>query len=428
MDKHFSSRSKAWVIWGLAAAFFFFEYVVRVSPSVMAEQLINDFDITALSLGMLSVYFYYAYVVMQVPVGAMLDKFGVRWLIALMALLCSVSCWMFASTTTFQLAELSRLFIGISGAFAFVGALKLASTWFPANRFGFLAGTTQALGMLGASVGAGPLSVAVENVGWRLTLQSLGWLILILAIAIVLVVRDKPAEKVEGSAEFKVRPKAWQGIKVVLSNPLTWLNGLFVGLLYAPTGAFGELWGPLYMQRVYGFDPEHAASVISMVFVGWAIGGPFFGWVSDLIKRRRIIMLGSAVFSLIFMLMLLYLPGLPLPVMFVIAFLYGLSNIGVSTCYAAACEMNPREWSGISLGFTNMASIIIGASFQPIIGWLLDLGWEGQMAGASRFYSRANFETSMIALPICLVVCIIIGLFIKETYGLNQKEEKVLSN
>lgn len=409
--------SIAWVVWFLAASFFFFKYIVRVSPGVMAEQIMHDFHISYFALGTLSAYFYYAYLAMLVPVGAVVDRFSVRTVVASMCFLCGASAMLFAVTHVFAVAEFSRFLIGFSGAFAFVGAMKLGTTWFHPSRFGFLAGATQALGMLGASIGEGPLSVLVQRDGWRYALSSLSVMMMLLAVLIYLVVRDRPhgSDSVDLSEQKPV--SLMSGFKTVFSNPLTWINGLFVGLLFAPTAAFGELWGPLYLTRVYNLTPQSAASLVSMIFVGWALGSPFFGWVSDTIGRRKIIMMLSAVFSLIFMTLLLYSPVHSYTLLSVAAFLYGVSNVGVATSYTAACEINPNRWVGISLGFTNMASVIIGAGFQPVIGYLLDKGWDGLIINGTRYYSPQDFRLALLAMPICLFLCIIIGAFMKESFG-----------
>jgi sugar phosphate permease len=409
----------AWMIWIIAASFFFLEYVVRVSPSVMAEDLLRDFNITAYALGTLSSCFYYTYVCMQIPVGALVDKYNVRWLLGTMALLYAGSTFLFASTHLLLFAQLSRLLIGITSAFAFVGALKLASIWFSPHRFGFLAGTTQALGMVGAAAGTGLLPVLILHLGWRLSLVALGCLIAVLAIIFMIIVRDQPPSQTQ-STKSKESHSILSGLKIVLSNPMTWINGCIVGLLYAPTAAFGELWGPLYVHQVYGISLEQAGRLTSCIFIGWAIGGPLFGWLSDKIRRRKPIIIVSAVLSLLFISILLYMPFLPLALLFIVAFLYGMSNIGVATCYAASCELNPQKLAGTSLGFTNMASILVGgALFQPLLGWMLDLNWQGEYLNGVRLYSAHDFQMTMLILPACLVVCLILSLFLKESYGAN---------
>lgn len=407
----------AWLVWTLGASFFFFEYIVRVSPGVLVNDLIQAFHINAYQLGLLSSAFSLSYISMQIPVGTLVDKYSVRWLVGFMALLCAGSTFLFATTHTFPLAVLARFLIGITGAFAFVGALKIATMFFSSKHFGFLAGMTQALGMLGASAGVGPLSAIVASMGWRDTLMSLGGLIAVLAVLIFVLVKDKPTNAGIKEPHHSI----WDGLVVVFKNPHTWINVLIIGLLYAPTMVFGELWGPLYINRVYHITPVQAASVVSIIFIGWAIGGPFFGWISDRIQRRKPIIIGSTIFSLIFISIILYCPGLPLTWLFVVAFLYGFSNIGVSTCYAVAAELSPNQYAGTALGFTNMASILLGALFQPIVGKLLDLHWDGTIVDGVRSYSAHDLQTAMISLPVCLVVCLILCLVLKESYGANRR-------
>ena len=407
----------AWLVWTLGASFFFFEYIVRVSPGVLVNDLIQAFHINAYQLGLLSSAFSLSYISMQIPVGTLVDKYSVRWLVGFMALLCAGSTFLFASTDTFHLAVLARFLIGITGAFAFVGALKIATMFFSSKHFGFLAGMTQALGMLGASAGVGPLSAIVASMGWRNTLMSLGGLIAILALLIFVLVKDKPTNVGTKEPHHSI----WNGLVVVFKNPHTWINVLIIGLLYAPTMVFGELWGPLYINRVYNITPVQAASVVSVIFIGWAIGGPFFGWISDRIQKRKPIIIGSIIFSLLFISIILYCPGLSLTWLFVVAFLYGFSNIGVSTCYAVAAELSPNQYSGTALGFTNMASILLGAVFQPIVGKLLDLHWDGTMIDGVRSYSAYDLQTAMVSLPVCLILCLVLCFVLKESYGANRR-------
>lgn len=98
-----------WLIWGLAASAFFIEYFARVAPGVMVDSLMHDFKVQALALGSLSAFFYYTYVGMQIPVGILVDRFSLRWLLTSMIFLCGVSCLIFASTTHLEIAAFARL-------------------------------------------------------------------------------------------------------------------------------------------------------------------------------------------------------------------------------------------------------------------------------------------------------------------------------
>ena len=403
---------RAWLIWGLAAAFFFAEYFARVAPGVMAPDLMRAFSVKAFSLGSLSAFFYYAYVGMQIPVGALVDRYGPRRLLIIMAALCGLSCLIFSLSHDLFLAGLSRFLLGFAAAFAFVGALKLARNWFPSSQFGMLAGATQALGMIGAAVGEGPVAVSVQHFGWRHTTQIIGFILMSLALLIGLLVQDQP-ERVNK----KRLPKPvslWHGLGVVIKHKQCWINGLFAGFLYAPTAAFAELWGPSYLHQVYHMHPELAATAISLIFIGFALASPLAGWVSDRLKRRKPVMLLSSALSLLFLSLVLYSAHLSVTGLMLLLFFYGMSNVAVAISYAVASDMVPSEISGIAMSFTNMASVLVGALLQPLIGLCLDWGWDHKMWHGAPVFSSHDYHVAMMLLPACSMISLMLCFLLKE--------------
>jgi MFS family permease len=402
-----------WLVWGLAAGFFFLDYFARVAPAVMTDQLMHDFNIMGLAFGLLSASFLCAYIPMQVPVGMLADRYNSRWLLTINVLVCVLGCVVFTLAHGLYAAMFGRFLLGFGASFAFVTALKLATIWFPPQRFGLLAGLTQALGMLGASISQAPMAYSVGAIGWRSTMWIIIGLLFLLAIAIAVLVRDKStahAQKLTNSRALL------SGLGRVLKNPQTWWNALFVGLLYAPTEIIGESWGVKFFRQTHDLSNEVAALATGFVFLGWAFGGPIGGWISDYFKKRKAMMILSALFSFIFMSIALFVPDLPLPMLFLMLFLYGLSNTGVATSYAVAAEINSRQLAGTSMAFANMASVLIGVGFQPFIGWLLDKKWDGTLVNGIPVYSAHDFRMVMIALPICLLLAAIIGFAVRETH------------
>lgn len=413
----FYRKIQPWLIWLLGAGFFFCEYFARVSPSVTAAQLMAYFQVGALAIGNLSAFFYYPYIAMQIPVGTLLDRFGPRRVLTLMAFLCGLACFSFAYVYNIHVAQLSRALMGFSAAFAFVGALKIATIWFEPRFLGLLAGLTQGMGMLGAAVGEGLFAMIIAVIGWRETIALIGVILVVFAILIGLIVRDKrPTLLGSHWTSETSRLGILEGLMVVFRNRNSWVNVLYVGLLYAPTACFAELWGPSYLQRVYGIDPELAAWAVSVIFLGWAIGGPLVGWASDRMRLRRPIMFASSFLSLILLSAILYMKSVSIYLLFCLLFLYGVSNTGVAIAYAVAGELNPLAVSGVSIAFANMSSIAIGALLQPGIGWMIQRNWDGLIINGGPYYSISDYRHAMIILPFCLAAAFVFVFFIKETH------------
>ncbi len=422
MDKRFLGKLISWphypwLVWGLAAAVFLIEYFARIAPAVMVDQLMMDFHVQALALGSLSACFYYTYVGMQIPAGLLLDRLNIRWLLVCMALICAISCLLLASSTHLSEALLARALVGFGAAFAFIGTLKLVSLWFRPNQFGLLAGLTQSVGMLGAAMGQTSMAYLVTRIGWRHTLHSVAFSLMFIVLVLAIFLRT-PVQKtrpVRKMSIWKACGHLMDGLMIVLKNPQSWLNALLAGLLYAPTVIIAELWGVKFLQQTYHLSTPYAASGIGLIFIGWTLGGPLTGWLSDHLGRRKLILGLSALLSLIFISIFLFVPNLPLSVLFAVLFLYGMANTGVATTYAIAAELNSPALSGTSVAFANMASVLIGAVFQPVIGWLIDKN--SVLERGVLVYSAYGFRVAMIILPVCLLLAMFVTLTIREDFN-----------
>ena len=93
-----SSSINPWLIWGCAAFFYLYQFIIRSSPSIMADDIMRDLSIQACAYGELASFFYYGYVMMQVPAGLLLDRVGVRNPLTIAALCLMIGAFMFAST------------------------------------------------------------------------------------------------------------------------------------------------------------------------------------------------------------------------------------------------------------------------------------------------------------------------------------------
>ncbi|MEC8064362.1 MAG: MFS transporter [Pseudomonadota bacterium] len=409
-----------WVVWGLAAGFFFWEYVVRMAPSAMLPELAGHLRLHAASLGGVCAAFYYAYVFMQIPVGALVDRFSPRKLLCFSTSLCCFGNYLFTITHSVVVALFARLLSGFASSFAFVVALKLATLWFPPSQLGLLAALTQVLGMLGAAFGEHYVALGTDMMGWQTTLHSITIAMLIISVATYFLVFDKPNSVGSGSKQDLVEgsKKLWRDLLQVVQSSQSWLNGMYAGLIFMPMTIF-ELWGVEYFKYAHNISSIQAADASSMLFIGWSMGGVLAGAISDRIQKRVPILRVSAFASLAGCLVMMYLP-LPLWGLKIACFVYGFVNTGLVCAYAISAEQHPQELTGVSMAFANMMSVLVGAVFQPVVGWLLDAYWAGDLsADGIRLYSAEAYQQAMILMPVLLVLSIILSFMIKETYKVN---------
>jgi MFS family permease len=187
------SAWRAWLAWTAAAVFFFYAFVLRVSPSVMVGELMAEFQAGGAVLGTLSSLYFYTYAPLQLPVGMLMDRYGPRLLITVAIALAALGAALFALAPTLETAYLARLLVGFGSGFSFVGALTVSTQLFAPARFALLAGLVQGLGILGGIAGQAPLGVAVEHLGWRGAVGLLAAAGFVLAVVAWLAIRGRPA-------------------------------------------------------------------------------------------------------------------------------------------------------------------------------------------------------------------------------------------
>ena len=409
-----SQQGFAWLIWGLAAAFFFSDYLARVAPGVMHRYLQLDFGINEAGFGILTASFYIPYILMQIPVGLTVDRISIRWILTVMSLITAFGCCVFGLADSLLIASIGRMLIGFSAAFAFVSALRLATSWFPPAMLGLLAGLTQALGMLGAAAGEAPVSFLVGAVGWRHSMLIIAFIFIALAALLYQYIQDTPGSKAH-EIKFENRLSIFESLRVIISHRQAWLNALYAGFLFGPTAVIGESIGPAYLQFGRGLTAHAAAFATGLIFIGWGIGGPLSGWLSDKIGRRKPLMIISAICGVILTTLFVYYPNMDKNTAYFLFFMFGLTNTGVAIAYAVSTEIHDRNVVGTSIAFTNMASIFVGASMQPLVGRLVEF-----VAG-SRGYNvetllLSDFQFGFQFLPICSLVALVLACTVKETY------------
>lgn len=409
-----SSGLLRWSIWTLAAVFYFYEFILRVSPSVMVHELMRSFGITASAVGVLSAFYLYAYAPMQLPVGVLMDRYGVKKVLSIASIICGLGALLFAAAGDLSVASLGRLMIGAGSSFAFIAMVYVTSHWFPPRKRAFLIGIANSIAMVGASAGSGPLTMLIKNLGWRKTIAGFGLFGLLLGFAVFLIFRldrhNKEVEK-ETSAEDT---NIFGNLKRVSSNKKIWFNGLTALFFYMTTTAFAGLWGLSFVQTAYGVSKEVAGYAMSMVFAGWLVGGPLMGLWSDMIGKRILAIRMGIIGALICLVPVIYFPTIPILAVYALLFLVGLFSSAELLSFSLAIELNTMKAKATTAAFTNFLISCGDAVVQPLVGFLLDLNWSGGLDEGIRVYSTRDYQMALTCLPITLVLGFICLFLFKE--------------
>jgi MFS family permease len=405
-------RSRAIAAFTLGALFFGYAFTQRVAPSVMTTELMRDFAVGAAALGSLSAFYFYSYAAIQLPVGMLLDRFGPRKLMATALFLCSLASIGFGLSDTLATASFGRLLIGGTVAFGFVGTLTIAGYWFPPNRFVMLSGTLTTVGMLGGMLGQAPLRLAVEGIGWRGTVFVLAGVAAALAALIFLVVPHRSREQLKRTRNTN----PFSGLRSVVVNPQSWYCA---GVGFGPSATllgFAGLWAVPWLSSVMRFPTAEAAGIASAVFLGWAVSAPAVGWLSDRMGRRKPLLYAGLTVNLLSLVAIVFGGTNDAFALSALFFANGASGCVMVIVFGSMRELNAPENNATALAMLNMFIVGAGAVMQPLVGWLLDINWQGGLSGGARVYGPEAYGAALLAVVAANALALICCFPLRETY------------
>jgi MFS family permease len=308
-------------------------------------------------------------------------------------------------TGSLAAANAGRFLQGAGGVFALVGAVYIASTHFPASRAATLIGATQMFGMAGGWAGqfvVGP--IIVQGVPWNAFWTGMGLAGLLLAVCLFLFLPKKEPDD---------RPKAGLGgivraFGVVFRNPQSILCGLIAGLMFIPTTILDMIWGVRFLQEAHGFDYGDAVIRSATVPLGWIVGSPLMGYLSDRIGQRKPVIIGSGLVLLACLAWILYGRADLFPP-YVVGFVAGLASGAAMLTYTVIKEANPPELSGTATGVINFLNFTFSALVGPVFGSIM------QAVSATEGTPLEHYQRTFRALLYGVALAIVLTFALKET-------------
>lgn len=395
----------ATVAWLITAVYYFYQYMLRSAPAVMMPQLSEAFGITAMGVASMAGLFYYGYSPFSLVAGVALDRWGPRRVIPFGAAAVGLGALMFATGDN-GIASAGRLLQGAGGVFALVGAAYIAMKNFPASRAATLIGATQMFGMAGGSAGQFMVGPAISGgMPWSTFWVVMGGIgIAISVLLLVLLPRQQPAS--QGGAWLS---EAGRALAIVFRNPQSILCGMIAGLLFIPTTIFDMIWGVRYLQEAHGMEYGAAVMRSATVPLGWIIGCPLLGFVSDRIGRRKPVIMAGAMLLLGCLAWILFGPTDVLPP-YVLGLLAGLGSGAAMVPYTVIKEANPPGMSGTATGVINFLNFTFSALLGPVFGWVL-----AYVAGAAAVRTLEHYQSAFVPLLFGVALAILLTLFLRET-------------
>lgn len=362
-----AQRGRAIVVWGLGTAFLGIGLLTAVMIGILAEQVKERLEVSDDAIGLLSAIFYLTYSIAQFLGGLMLDRYSPRWILGVSSLIAAAGCFLLADATTMTGTVVGRVLLGIGLSTSFLGAIYLARIWFPPARFAVMSSISQ----LATNLALSAMLIGLSVTGTLPTLHAamfgmtLGYALL--GIAMFALVSRPTTETHLDDVD---RPDVVTQLRTVVGNTQFWLGTACFASVFGVLLAWNDLWG-IQNQRAYGRSLEMATALTSTISIAAGIGGLVLGWLSDRLGKRSSLTRLSCWLLAIAMALVLFLPRLSTPGIYLLLFAFGFllgSNI---LGFAQVGQHVPGDAQATAFGLMTSVGFLAGSGLDYIVGTLV---------------------------------------------------------
>jgi MFS family permease len=251
----------------------FINYIDRANLSVAADLLKAELGLSHAQLGILLAAFFWTYSFMQLPVGWLVDRFEVKWVLAAGFFVWSVATAFTGVLHAFAALLVIRVVLGIGESVAYPSYAKIFANHFVESQRGFANSIVGAGQSLGPALGIFFGGTLVARFGWRPFFVILG---LVSLLWLPPWFRWMPRTSAAGVQDMKQGP----GLSEIIRHRSSW--GTWIGHFCANYFLYLLLtWLPFYLVRERHFSTNDMARIGGATFLLAALSSPICGWLSD---------------------------------------------------------------------------------------------------------------------------------------------------
>jgi len=369
-----------WAILVLLALALMISFVDRTSlSSALADKgFVGEFALSSVERGWLNSAFFWSYGLMQMPMGWLVDRYGVKWPYTVCFTLWCLAAAATGLVTTLTALILMRLLMGMAEAVAVPATYRYLANNFDETKKGTALGIFSIGGKMGPALGAPIASWMIVNYSWQLMFLVTGLAGLLWVLPWLRLVRNDYPSRTELKAA--VHRAASVPLRNLLASPVVW-GGLVNNFCYSYFAFYCMTWMPAYLVEQRGLSLEKSGLYTFFSFAGIAIVALLAGLAADRLiarghdavaVRKSFIVAGFLGGTTV--LLGAYAPTLELALFWNVM---SLSLLGLVTANnLALCKLTliPKQAVGLNTGLQQVATSLAGGVSASLSGWLLHVG------------------------------------------------------
>ena len=385
----------------LCAAFMASQFF-RVSNAVIAPELMRTLSISSEAMGVITGAFFFAFGIMQVPTGILLDRFGPRRTMSGLFVIAAAGSAVFATAEGTAGLVAGRALIGVGCAAGLMGMLVTIARWYPPERFAKLSSMVYVVGGAGVLFATTPLAAAADTIGWRGAFWAMTGITLGFAAMLFAMVRDAPpGREVESAGETFAEMLG--GVRAVCRNRQLWHVCAIQFVNYGSIIAVIGLWAGPYLNDIHGLQGVARGNVLFAINVSMLAAVIGYGVVERRLRSRKRAIAGGSVASAAILAVLALWPGIGTWPAIALLTVFAVTSGHIMLNHAHARAVLPDHLVGRGLTLQNVAVFFGVATMQSVTGVIVGRFTEvGAAAPDVAYRSVFGFLAVMIVVSLAL--------------------------
>lgn len=380
MQRQPSNAENPWAILVLLALGLLISFVDRTSLSAALadKRFVREFALTSVERGWLNSAVFWSYGLVQMPMGWIVDRYGVKWPYAICFVLWCIAAAATGMVTTLAALIVMRLLIGVAESVVVPATYRYLADNFAETQKGTALGIFSIGGKMGPALGAPIAAWIIVNHSWQAMFIATGLIGLIWLLPWLSMVRNDFPSRAQ-LAMAKQRASSVP-LRNLLVSPVVW-GGLVNNFCYSYFAFYCMTWMPAYLVEQRGLSLEKSGLYTFFSFAGIAIVAALAGWGADriiarghdaVIVRKCFIVAGFIGGTTV--LLGAYAPSLRMALFWNVVSLSLLGLVTANTLALCKLTLIPKQAVGLNTGLQQVAASLAGGVSASLSGWLLHLG------------------------------------------------------
>lgn len=372
-------------------------FIQRQYIAVMSDFLIVKYQINISKATRLVNATLYGYAVMQIPMGMLLDYFGVRRVLIISWLVVCISTLVMTVTSCYGIALSMRFFIGVGMASSITSIMKVQTIWFDEYYFSHLSAGMALISNVGNLVATVPLSYLISKIGGQNTMWVISFITMVSVLLLFSFVKDKKEEIPE---EINIKTS----LSEVLCNRKSWSPIIIMFTFISTSTSLFGFWGIRFFSETYRLSVVDASKYMAFLSLGFMLGAPLVSIMDKIFDRNN--KLNLNIFSGIYLLMWIYImlnrgkpPLYIMPLLFV---MMGMVLMFHLLPFTVIKNVNKVKNAGIATATVNSMEFFGSSILNFLIGLIVLRG--------------VSVKNAMTVYLISALVCFISTFFINENF------------